>query len=916
MPESSTEYIQIERPLIEQLSRMGWRHIEGDIEVPDATERRSFRDVLLLPRLRAALRSINLDDGGQPWLNESRINQAVGALEQLGVPKLLEANKRATELLLRGTSVEGDPAHQDGKGRIVYFIDFEHPERNDFLVVSQFRVDLPGGQGHIIPDAVLFVNGIPLVVVECKSPAATNPIEEGITQLLRYSNQRHWVAVDEGVEQLFHYNQLLVAMSGFLARVGTVGAQYEHYLEWKDTGPVARAQVAAELGVNTLTGQQTLVAGMLRPAQLLDLVRHFTLFRQSGGALVKIVARYQQFRAVQAALHRLRTGQTRVRPGERDQRGGIIWHTQGSGKSLTMVFLVRKLRGDPQLRRFKVVVVTDRGDLEKQIGATAALTGATVRRAISAERLKTILREGGSDLVFAMIQKYHERDDDDEVVETALLPELRKAAKTRATYATGKEPARLVAATETFATLNTSADILVLVDEAHRVQASAMHANLLQALPNSARISVTGTPVLAADRRRTSEIFGDFIDRYTIKQSQDDGATVPILYEGRTADARAADGRAQGQLFEDMFHERTPADLDAVKRKYSTEGNVLEAPKLVAAKAADMLRHYVATVLPDGMKAQVVASSRRAAVLYQVALAVAQRNLIAQLEALDPALLNLSQANLERRDAEMQFLVRAHAHLNTIRRLEFAAIISGATNDETDQAPWKAKQDMLIERFKKPLVADDPARQDGLAFLCVKNMLLTGFDVPVEQVLYLDRFMQGHELLQAIARVNRTYGAKQHGLVVDYYGVARHLTQALAVYSAEDVEGALTSIGDELTALSARHRRALAVFHDQGIADIADITACVQLLRDVKIRAAFSAALKQFLESLNIILPRPEALPHLRDAKILGFINKAAAIHYRDSQLNLLGVGRKVRDLIDEYIIANGIDPRTPPNET
>jgi len=430
-----------------------------------------------------------------------------------------------------------------------------------------------------------------------------------------------------------------------------------------------------------------------------------------------------------------------------------------------------------------------------------------------------------------------------------------------------------------------------------------MHANLLQALPNSARISFTGTPVLAADRRRTSEIFGDFIDRYTIKQSQDDGATVPILYEGRTADARAADGRAQGQLFEDMFHERTPADLDAVKRKYSTEGNVLEAPKLVAAKAADMLRHYVATVLPDGMKAQVVASSRRAAVLYQVALAVAQRNLIAQLEALDPALLNLSQANLERRDAEMQFLVRAHAHLNTIRRLEFAAIISGATNDETDQAPWKAKQDMLIERFKKPLVADDPARQDGLAFLCVKNMLLTGFDVPVEQVLYLDRFMQGHELLQAIARVNRTYGAKQHGLVVDYYGV-------------EDVEGALTSIGDELTALSARHRRALAVFHDQGIADIADITACVQLLRDLKIRAAFSAALKQFLESLNIILPRPEALPHLRDAKILGFINQAAAIHYRDSQLNLLGVGRKVRDLIDEYIIANGIDPRTPPNET
>jgi type I restriction enzyme R subunit len=189
-------------------------------------------------------------------------------------------------------------------------------------------------------------------------------------------------------------------------------------------------------------------------------------------------------------------------------------------------------------------------------------------------------------------------------------------------------------------------------------------------------------------------------------------------------------------------------------------------------------------------------------------------------------------------------------------------------------------------------------------------MLLTGFDVPVEQVLYLDSFMPGHELLEAIARINRIYGTKRYGLVVDYFGVARHLSEALALYSAEEVQSALTSIHDELPTLAARHRRVLAVFHDQGIADIANVTACVQLLRDMKMRAAFSAALKQFLESLNIVFPRPEALPHLRDARILGFINKAAAIHYRDSQLNLLGVGRKISALIDEYVSANGVAPR------
>jgi type I restriction enzyme R subunit len=529
--------------------------------------------------------------------------------------------------------------------------------------------------------------------------------------------------------------------------------------------------------------------------------------------------------------------------------------------------------------------------------------------------LKAILREVGPDLVFAMIQKYQDRDVDTEVLELPSAPVMRKAAETRATYTTSNTTAQPAPPAELFETLNESEDILVLVDEAHRSQASGLHANLLQALPNCARIGFTGTPILAADRKRTTEIFGAFIDRYTIKQSEDDGATVPILYEGRTADAAVADGRSLDQLFEDLFRERTPEDLDAIKRKYATEGNVLEAPKLIAAKATDILHHYVATVMPDGMKAQVVASTRRAAARYATALEQARQELIAQLEAIAPHLLALDAEALERHDAETQFLVRAHPRLTTIRRLSFAAIISEGTNDEPDIARWtdKATQDRQIEDFKKPLTADDPAKQHGLAFLCVKSMLLTGFDAPVEQVLYLDRAMRGHELLQAIARVNRTYRDKQHGLVVDYYGVARHLTEALAVYNAEDVQGALTSIRDELPKLADRHRRVLAIFYDRGIADIADITACVNLLCDVKIRAAFTVALKQFLESLDTVLPRPEALPYVRDAKILGFINKAAANLYRDGELNLLGVGRKVRDLIDQHIVANSINPKVPP---
>ncbi len=909
-PPLPSERTQVELPLIAQLTGMGWQHLEGDIDVPAFTE-----------RLRDAVRRINLDDSDEPWLDDARVSQAVGTLERLGAPRLMEANQAATELLLAGTVVDGDPVRHGGKDQTVRFIDFERPERNDFLVVNQFRVDAPGGQTFIVPDLVLFVNGIPLVVIECKSPAATDPMEEGITQLLRYSNQRDWVEGDEGVERLFHYNQALVSTFFYEARVATIGASYEHYLEWKDTSPVPMAEVAADLGVEQLSSQQILVAGLLRPAHLLDVVRNFTLFDSAGGRTVKKIARYQQFRAVHEAVRRLQTGQTRAQHGESDQRGGIIWHTQGSGKSLTMVFLVRKMRRLPDLRRFKVVIVTDRTDLEDQLSATAALTGDTVRTAATVDGLKNLLREQGPDLVFAMIQKYQERDEDADVIpfpgSTAPSSPRLVAEDAPPPYLAdpGEKAARLLLGEDAFPVLNESEAILVLVDEAHRSQASALHANLMKALPNCAKIGFTGTPIIMGDRKRTHEIFGPFIDLYTIRQSELDGATVPILYEGRTAEGAIADGRNLDQLFEDMFQERTPEELEAIKAKYATKGNVLEAPKLIAAKAADMLRHYVGVVLPNGFKAQVVATSRLAAVRYQAALATAHQDLIASLETLDSSLLALNAEERERLDPEQAFLVRAHQDLPAIRRLEFAAVISGSHNQDLAWKEWsdKAKQDLRIERFKKPLVHADSGRQDGLAVLCVKSMLLTGFDAPIEQVLYLDRFIQGHELLQAIARVNRTAAGKECGLVVDYYGVGRHLKEALAVYSDTDVEGALVSLKDELPKLADRHDRVLALFHDRSIPNISDVPACVDLLRDVRTRAEFTVKLKLFLESMDIVLPRPEALPYVRDAKLLGFINKAAANLYRDAQLNLTGAGHKVRRLIDEHIVANGVDPKVPP---
>jgi type I restriction enzyme R subunit len=348
------EYELVERPFLDQLIALGWSLTTGNRDFPSSTGRESFREVLRTTDLTAALRRLNLDPAGHPWLDEGRLTQAVNALQRLGSSRLTEANQAATELILKGTVVDGVEGWDQGRGQTVAFIDWANPKNNAFRAVNQFAVQCPAGRADktIIPDIVLFVNGIPLVVVEAKSPTTTTPLEKAIDQLQRYANRRRGrgvVDVDEGNEELFHYAQFQIATCFDQARVGTFSALAGHYLAWKDTSPTPMAQIAESLGktVEQLSEQEKLIAGMLQPATLLDIVRHFTLFLEIGGRTIKAVCRYQQFRAVQLATQRLLTGKTRTQDGEHDRLGGIVWHTQGSGKSLTMVFLIRKMRSIP-----------------------------------------------------------------------------------------------------------------------------------------------------------------------------------------------------------------------------------------------------------------------------------------------------------------------------------------------------------------------------------------------------------------------------------------------------------------------------------------------------------------------------------------------------------------------------------------
>lgn len=904
----------VERPFIAQLQALGWSHIEGSLDDPGVSGRASFAEVIQEHVLREHLRALNPGPDGTPWLDDARLSEAVAAITRLGTHKLLEANQKATELLIKGLTVEGLPGWDGGRGQTIRFIDWDTPANNRFTVVNQYRVYCPPGfncaKAFIVPDLVLLVNGIPVVVVECKSPLIPEPLTEAVDQLRRYSNQRKAafeVDENEGNEALFATNQLLIASSFDEARVGSVGAAFEHFAQWKTVvgpdGHGSEIDVARALGKPALSEQERLIAGLLKPDHLLDVVRHFLLFLQPGGQAIKSVCRYQQYRAVNRAIARLKTGQTRLQHGEHDQRGGIIWHTQGSGKSLTMVFLVRKMRADAQLRRFKVIVVTDRKDLQRQLSDTATLTGEVVEVANSSAGVKALARRKGPGLIFATIQKYRDTDTAGEAPLTAEdLPKVN-------------EPEAAYAARESFEVLNEDDGILVLVDEAHRTQAGDLHASLLAALPNCARIGFSGTPIIMGEKKRTHEIFGEFIDRYTIKQAEADGATVPVLYEGRTATGAIKDGASLDELFEDLFRQHTPEELEAIKQKYATKGHIFDAPALIADKARDMLRHYVTNILPNGYKAQVVAYSRLAAIRYFEALRKARDELLAEAEALAADDKALDDEALCQRPPRVQATVQAWRYRDILARLEFAPIISGSNNDDPAWSPWTdgTAQERLIKRFKKPLFHADPTKTDPLAFLVVKSMLLTGFDAPIEGVMYLDRPIREAELLQAIARVNRTGFGKRCGIVVDYYGVARHLKEALAAYADEDVQGALASLKDEVPVLRDRHLRVVDLFRRQGIESLDDEEACVAALASEKLRAEFAVKLKAFLASLDTVLPRPEGLPFSADAKRLAYIYARARNRYKDTPVLGKDVGAKVRKLIDDHVISLGVDPKIPP---
>ena len=676
---------EVEQAALEIFGEMDYSVLNGPDLAPDGTtpERESYLDVVLVERLRSAVYSLN------PSLPTETKEQAIKKVLRTESPELLDKNELFHKYLIEGVEVE---YRKNGgtRGDKVHLVDFEHPDENEFLAINQFTV-IENNQNKR-PDIILFVNGLPLVVIELK-----NPVDENATIKTAFDQIQTYKAF---IPTLFRYNALTVVSDGLEARAGSITSDWSRFMMWRTVD-------GKELAPDLTPQMDVLLRGILNPSTLLELIRYFTVFEKEKGKANKKIAAYHQYYAVKKAVENTVLSSSVTG----DKRAGVIWHTQGSGKSLSMVFyagLVVQRLNNPT-----VVMLTDRNDLDDQLFETFANCQQLLRQTpVQAETradIQKLLAVASGGIVFTTIQKF--------------FPDERGG---------------------TYPQLSDRRNIVVIADEAHRSQYDFIDGfarHIHDALPNASFIGFTGTPIETNDKNTTA-VFGNYIDIYDIQQAVEDGATVRIYYESRLA--RIELKEEEKPKIDPQFDEVTEGAEESEKQKLRSQWAQLE--KLVGAEprlkkiADDIIRHFEARLeIMDG-KALIVCMSRRICV-----------DLYSSIVAIRP--------DWHHADDDKGFI---------------KVVMTGSSSDPVswqEHVRNKKRRRTLRERMKDPI--------DPLKIVIVRDMWLTGFDVPCLHTMYLDKPMRSHNLMQAIARVNRVFRDKPGGLVVDYLGTAADLKNAL-----------------------------------------------------------------------------------------------------------------------------------------
>jgi type I restriction enzyme R subunit len=852
-------------PAIQQLVNLGFEYLPQDQAL--AARQGKTGNVLLEEVLREQLRKINhIRHKGREYLfSEENIQSAVQRLKNVRYDGLLKTNEAIYDLLTLGTALEQN-IEGDTRSFTLRYVDWGDWRNNRFHVAAEFSVDRSRSEETARPDIVLFVNGIPFVVIECKSPKVE--VEQAISQSIR--NQR-----DEYIPRLFAYAQMVLGVNKNAARYATVGTPARLWSVWKEmqddeeavaasvNKPLAAAEKArlftgdfavarrffdameAE-GNRDVTSQDTAIFHLCRPERLLELVYRFTVF----DAGVRKIARYQQYFTVKSILSRVRQLDEQGR-----RRGGIVWHTQGSGKSLTMVMLARSLAQAPGIDNPRIVLVTDRKDLDKQIKDTFAACDMAPQRATTGRDLLELVSEKKAGIVTTLVHKF----------DKAL-----NVKKYR----------------------DESIDIFMLVDESHRTQFGSFSARMRQMFPNACYIGFTGTPLMKKEKNSFVKFGGLIKPYYSIRQAVQDEAVVPLLYEGRHVEMRQ-DKQGIDLWFDRHTQGLTDAQRADLKKKYARAEMLNKTDQVIYMRAFDISEHFRVNWQGTGFKAQLVAPSKAAALKYHQYLEeigfVSSEVVISAPDSRE----GYETVDDEPTDAVVKFWQKM------MKRF-------GSEEEYNKQ---------IISRFK---YGEEPE------ILIVVDKLLTGFDAPRNTVLYLTRNLKEHTLLQAIARVNRVYedesgASKEFGYIVDYASVLGELDSALTMYGAlegfdeEDLAGTLTSVRDEIAKLPQRYSDLWDLFKE--VRNRYDEEAYEVLLGDDALRQEFYARLSAYAKTLAIALSAESFVMEMPEQKLKRYkddlkrfqslkaavkMRYAEAIDYRDYE-------PKLRKLLNTHISANEV---------
>ena len=861
-------------PALQMLVNLGYTYLS-----PAEAERQrggKTSNVLLEDVLRKQLKKINaektISSTKSTYISDANIENGIQILKNLPMNEgYIAASEKAYNLLTLGQALE-QSVDGDKKSFTLQYIDWKNISNNVFHVTEEFSVMRSTRKEHYRPDLVLFVNGIPLCIIECKRPDMKKPLKQAISQHLR--NQQ-----EDGIRSLYVYSQLTLSIATQEAAYATNSTPEKFWAKWhekfnSDEEERKYKNKLLEFKNNPLpisikesifsdrfkyvrqyfdaleqekilpTEQDNYLYGLCRPERLMDIIFNFVLFDEGK----KKVARYQQFFAIKKSIQRIK----HVENGKR--RGGVIWHTQGSGKSLTMVMLAQAIAMEPSIRNPKIVLVTDRTDLDNQITGTFRKCGRFVENATTGQRLVELLENKSDAVVTTIINKF--------------VAAVKKIVKPLESH-----------------------DIFVLVDEGHRTQHGTFNIDMQKTLPNACFIAMTGTPLFKKDKS-TAEKFGGMIDAYTVDQAVKDNAVVPLLYEGRLA-LQNVNASPIDTFFGMVSEPLTEYQKADIKKKFARNDHLNSAEQKMRMIAWDISYHFRNNWQGrTPLKGQLVCDKKVNAIKYKE-----------YLDEIGIVSCEVLISSIDEREGEESAYEKS---------IEKEHQFWKKMMDEHGNS--KSYEKNIISRFKN---SKDPE------IIIVVDKLLTGFDEPKNTVLYLTRNLQSHKLLQAIARVNRIYPDKEFGYIIDYYGVIENLDDALQLYSSfedfddEDLAGTLTNISDEIKKLPQKHSELWHIF--KTITNKRDAEAYQQLLKDEVIRvlfydklAAFAKGLKLALSSIQFHKEVEEKVINRYKEDLTMFLKLRLAVVERYSdEIDYKQYEGQIQKLIDTHITTEKIETIT-----